>query len=208
MLFIIKGISAILLALISGCISMQQMQSGIDEIDSFWGEVNQKILSANASRVYSNEIEQCMEAAKKTATQLGFTIIEESEGFLTIRALTPTPFTKDEYRAIKDIEEPMMQAMAANHVGKFYSAFFTLDDKGIFYITATVGMKKSFSDKTHVRIEFKLHPKKEPKGYIYGTNPPPESVRKGLDKWWNTFESNLGISEPQSNLSNSFGWWG
>lgn len=197
MLFAIKGISIVLLVLISGCASMEQMQNGMDEIDSFWGEVNQKIISSNGDRVYSNELDQCFDAARKTAIQLGFTIKEENSTSLTVIALTPTPFTKDEYKAIKAIEEPMMQAIAANHVGKFYSNFYTLDGSGKFYVTGKVNITpEKVKNKTLVQISFRIDPKDKTKGFIYGHNPPPESVKKGLDKWWSAFESNLGISEP------------
>jgi hypothetical protein len=197
MLFTIKGISIVLLVLISGCASMEQMQNGMDEIDSFWGEVNQKIISSNGGRVYSKELDQCFDAARKTAIQLGFTIKEENSTSLTVIALTPTPFTKDEYKAIKAIEEPMMQAIAANHVGKFYSNFYTLDGSGKFYVTGKVNITpEKVKNKTVVQISFRIDPKDKIKGFIYGHNPPPESVKKGLNKWWNAFESNLGISEP------------
>jgi len=183
-----------LLLLIAGCVSMQQMQNGMDEIDSFWGEVNQGIISSGGSRLYSVEVTECWNAAKKTATQLGFTLTEESiNSILTARALTPTPFTADEYKAIREIEEPMMQAIAANHVGKFYSSFYTLDDGGKFYVTINIQITPEAEDKSLVRVSFRIDPKEDIKGFLYGHNPPPESVRKGLEKWWKAFESNLGI---------------
>lgn len=175
---------------------MEQMQNGMDEIDSFWGEVNQKIITSNGSRVYPQKMEQCLDAARKTAMQLGFTIKEESDTSITISALTPVPFTNDEYKAIKAIEEPMMQAIAANHVGKFYSNFYTLDKGGKFYVTGKVNfISKKINNKTLVQISFRIDPKDEIKGFIYGHNPPPESVRKGVNKWWHAFENNLNVSE-------------
>lgn len=168
------------------------MQSGMDEIDSFWGEANQKILSSKGSRIYSIDQANCWDAAKKAINQLGFTITEEDiYSTLIARSPTPAPFTVDEYKAIKVIEEPMMQAIAANHVGKFYSNLYTLDSGGNFYVTATVKITPNELDKTLVQLAFRIDPKKEIKGFIYGHNPPPESVRKGLDKWWGAFESHL-----------------
>ncbi|MCP5273858.1 MAG: hypothetical protein H6936_03185 [Burkholderiales bacterium] len=168
----------------------------MDEIDSFWGEVNQKIISSNGSRVYFKELNQCLDAAKKTAIQLGFTIKEENNTSIIVIALTPAPFSKDEYKAIKAIEEPMMQAIAANHVGKFYSNFYTLDESGKFYVTGKVNItSEKVKNKTLVQISFRVDPRDKIKGFVYGHNPPPESVRKGLEKWWDAFESNLGISE-------------
>ncbi|WP_107786605.1 hypothetical protein [Nitrosomonas ureae] len=184
--------NVILLVLISGCISMQQMQNGMNEIDAFWGEANQKIISSKGTRSYPNRTIDCWNAAKESAIQLGFTITEESKySLLTAQALTPTPFTVDEYKAIKTIEEPMMQAIAANHVGKFYSNFYYLDEGGKFYVTVKVQITPEADDKSSVRVAFRIDPKEDIKGFIYGHNPPPESVRKGLEKWWYVFENNL-----------------
>jgi hypothetical protein len=185
-------LAVISLVLIAGCVSMQQMQDGMDEIDSFWSEANQKILSSKGSRIYSVGQVNCWDAAKKAIIQLGFTVTKEDiYSTLIAKALTPTPFTVDEYKAVRVIEEPMMQAIAANHVGKFYSNFYTLDPKGNFYVTATVNITPNEPGKTLVQLSFRIDPKKEVKGFIYGHNPPPESVRKGLDKWWSVFESHL-----------------
>ncbi|MDV6348610.1 hypothetical protein R2083_13895 [Nitrosomonas sp. Is35] len=195
MKFVVRIIfNVILLGIVSGCVSMQQMQSGMDEINSFWGEANQKIISSKGTRIYPNKAIDCWIAAKESAIQLGFTVIEESNNsILTAQALTPIPFTVDEYKAIKAIEEPMMQAIAANHVGKFYSNFYYLDEGGKFYVTIKVQITPEADDKSSVRVTFRIDPTEEIKGYsfIYGHNPPPESVRKGLEKWWHTFERNL-----------------
>ena len=89
-----------------------------------------------------------------------------------------------------------MQAIAANHVGKFYSNFYTLDESGKFYVTGKVNItSEKVKNKTLVQISFRVDPRDKIKGFVYGHNPPPESVRKGLEKWWDAFESNLGISE-------------
>jgi len=184
--------NVILLGIVSGCVSMQQMQNGMNEIDAFWGEANQKIISSKGTRIYPNKAIDCWNAAKESAIQLGFTITEESNNsILTAQALTPTPFTVDEYKSIKTIEEPMMQAIAANHVGKFYSNFYYLDEGGEFYVTVKVQISPEADDKSSVRVAFRIDPKEDIKGFIYGHNPPPESVRKGLEKWWYVFENNL-----------------
>lgn len=184
--------NVVLLGIVSGCVSMQQMQNGINEIDAFWGEANQKIISSKGTRIYPNKAIDCWNAAKESAIQLGFTVTEESNNsILTAQALTPIPFTVDEYKAIRTIEEPMMQAIAANHVGKFYSNFYYLDEGGKFYVTVKVQITPEADDKSSVRVAFRIDPKEDIKGFIYGHNPPPESVRKGLEKWWYVFENNL-----------------
>lgn len=187
-----KLLHCLLMILLSGCVSMEEFQNGMNEIDSSWGGINARILAAHGRKTYSTSISECIEAARNTATQLGFSIIKEDSHSVIAQALTPAPFTKDEYKAIKNIEEPIMQAMAAHHVGKFYSRIFYLDEKGFFYITATINVTNTEKDGySLVQIDFSIEPKKEQKYFIYGKNPPPEAVRKGLEKWWITFDNNL-----------------
>ncbi len=186
-------VAATLLVLSAGCASMQQLQSGMDEIDSFWGETNAKILAERGMRVYSAEQTRCWDAAKKTANQMGFTITEEiaNSGLLTAKASAPLPFTDAEFKDIKKIEEPMMQAVAANHVGGFTSSFFILEPKHNDVIVK-VHVTPEGSNSTRVQLTFQLDYKGPNIGVIVGHNPPPEAVRKGLDKWWSAYEKNLG----------------
>ena len=62
---ILAGIifTVILLGIVSGCVSMQQMQNGMNEIDTFWGEANQKIISSKGTRIYPNKVIDCWNAA-------------------------------------------------------------------------------------------------------------------------------------------------
>lgn len=190
-----KFVYAALLTQLMGCVSMQQMQNGMDEIDSFWGDINKKIIASQGSRIYRKNATECLIAAKNTASQLGFLITEEDGDSLIARAPTPTPFTKEEFKSIKVIEEPMMQAIAANHVGKFTSNFYYLDDNGkMFVILKVIIKQEETSAQTLVTISFQIEPKNKIKGFIYGHNPPPEALKKGLEKWWNAFEYNLSAT--------------
>ena len=60
-------------------------------------------------------------------------------------------------------------------------------------MTINIQITPEAEDKSLVRVSFRIDPKEDIKGFLYGHNPPPESVRKGLEKWWKAFESNLGI---------------
>lgn len=193
MIFFIKAtLAAIFLVLISGCASVQQMQSGMNEVDSFWGEANAKILSERGARVYSANQTQCWDAAKNTATQLGFVITEQVAvaGVLTAKASAPLPFTDAEFQDIKKIEEPMLQAVVANHVGGFTSNFFILEPKHND-VVVQVHITPEGSNSTRVQLTFKLDYKGPKIGVVVGHNPPPEALKKGLEKWWSAYEKNL-----------------
>jgi len=178
----------------SGCVTMSQMQNGVNEVDMLWGKINEKILISKGSRSYSISNTKSWKIATQTIKQLGFTVTEEHPySEIIAKASTPTPFTVDEYNDIRKIEEPMMQSMAANHVGKFYSNFFRLDSEGNFYAIVSIKVLSKDHETSRIQLTFKIEPKEEikPKDFVYGQNPPPEALKKALDKWWIAFENNL-----------------
>jgi len=181
---------------LTGCASMPQMQSAMNEIDYFWGNTNQKVLNTDGVRMYSATKNEVLEAANAAAAKLGFKTSYYTDR-INMVAQIPTPFTKEEYASIKKLEEPMMQAIAAKHVGKFTSNFFILSDKDFdiiadFSVSDHTTNPTVIEGKSLVAISFSLKFTGNAYGMIYGHNPPPEALRKGLKKYWDTFENELG----------------
>lgn len=181
---------------LTGCTSMAQMQSAMNEIDYFWGDANQKILNTDGARIYSATKSEVLKAANAAAVKLGFKTSYYTDR-INMVAQIPTPFTKEEYASIKKVEETMMQAIAAKHVGKFTSNFFTLSDKDFniiadFLVSDHTANQIVIEGKSLVAISFSLEFTGNAYGMIYGHNPPPEALRKGLKKYWDTFENELG----------------
>lgn len=178
--------------LVTGCASQQQMQSAMNEIDAFWGEANQRIFLQQGIRTCPHPPAQCLRVAKYTASSLGFTVQQESTSYqqFTAAARTPKPFTDSEFQAIKKIEEPMMQAIAATHVGSFTSGFFYLESGSNDVILDARSFFNPTTGQPMIQVEFRLKYRGPTTGIIYGKNPPPEAVRLGLKKWWLAFDKN------------------
>jgi hypothetical protein len=178
-------------ALLSGCASVQQMQSAMDEIDQNWGRQKYKILSENGRKVLPMPSAQAERTVIAAAESLGFKKDSANNGLITFKGISPMPFTDEEYKQIRTVEEPMMQAMAATHVGGFTSSFFILssgDTNTIIFFTLT----PQGSDQTVVSIDFRIEwiKGKKQAGMLLGENPPPEAVRRGLDKFWKAVAAN------------------
>lgn len=177
----------IMLLTLTGCASVPQMQSAIDEIDQFWGQSNRKILADKGSQVLPYSIERMRSIVKESSIRLGFKDITPNlaSNSLTFKAQSPTPFSEAEYKQIRIVEEPIMQAMAATHVGGFTSSFFALTSNDT-YTVMYVRLEPVDDYSTKVTLSFDLEWIKGRKqsGMILGTQPPPESVRMGIDKFW------------------------
>lgn len=180
---------------LTGCASMAQMQSAMNEIDYFWGNTNKKILKIDGVRLYSASQNEVIKVASATGTMLGFETYEFKDRVRMVAEI-PTPFTMDEYESIKKVEEPMMQAIAAKHVGKFSSNFFILSDKDFdilvdLYVTDKTTYPIVPDGKVLVSVSLSLRYTGNPSGMIYGHNPPPEALKKWLKKYWDAFEKEL-----------------
>ena len=85
-----------------------------------------------------------------------------------------------------------MQAMASNHVGGLTSSFFVLtsnDTNTVLYVRFETGGPIT----TLVHLDFALEwlEGRQQAGLLLGENPPPEAVRRGVDKVWNSISDKL-----------------
>lgn len=175
---------------LSGCATKMQFQAALNDIDNNWGQQDQKIIQANGSRIINSPINDAGFRFTDTAQTLGFSIVQKQpygQGqLITIQAKTPTPFTKEEYEQIAKVEEPMMQAMAARHVGGFTSNFFKLSS-GKATTIVTANLQPTKDGKTLVSLNFRIdwpEDMKSSSSFVLGTYPPPEAVRRALIKFW------------------------
>lgn len=194
----IRLVLMLIILFLGGCASMEQMQRGINEIDRFWGESNKKIINAYGARLYAANKQDILRSSCAAARNLGFnSTVYANE--VKLVAKIPSPFTADEYKKIKEVEEPMMQAIAAKEVGQFTSNFFYLSDKD-FNIHGTLQATDHYDNpnvaegKVLVSINFYLQYIGSTYGIVFGHNPPPEAVRRGLAKYWAALDKELQVS--------------
>jgi hypothetical protein len=168
----------------------------MNEIDGSWGKINQKVLKERGTRTYKVTEIQARQIAKSALQNLGFTLVDSAmPSLVSASALTPKPFSDEEFVKIRRVEEPMMQTMASTHVGNFTSSFFYLTS-GKNDVIIDIALRPIESDKTELSLNFRLRYINPSSIVIYGTNPPPEAVRLGIEKWWSAFEAELSKVQP------------
>lgn len=179
-------------AFLSGCANLGQMQSALNDIDGFWGQSKRNILAEKGSKVLPVSISHAKRSVSEAARSMGFVLVRDSDSSLNFRARSPLPFTEDEYTKIRTVEEPIMQAMAANHVGGFTSSFFVLSS-GDTDVLVDVRLEPKSQDATLVKLDFTLQWVKgrQQSGLLLGEHPPPEALRRGLDKFWDAVQRSL-----------------
>jgi len=171
---------------------MGQMQSALNEIDQFWGSTNRKIVADKGSRTLPVSMKQAKRAVTAGVTSLGFEQILETSTSMVFKARSPNPFSEEEYEQIRIVEEPIMQAMASNHVGGFTSSFIVLSSTDTNTIL-NVWFESGTPTTTTAHFDFALEwiNGREQSGLLLGENPPPEAVRRGADKVWQSILDNL-----------------
>lgn len=192
-------IMLILLSVVSislvGCASMDDLRNGMNAIDSFWGETNEKYLSKYGNRSYPVDINTSVNAMNSVMDNFGYNLTNEykessTELHITYKGIAPSPLSKDEFKKVKMVEEPMMQAIAANEVGSFTSSFFVLSDGDDFELVVKVDFKEVDSI-TNIKFNFNMYYREKDTYKIYGEYPPPEAVKIAMSKTWGQFETQL-----------------
>lgn len=181
----------LLISNLFGCASKQELQRALNSIDSTWGSTNSIYFAQDGARKYTISMADSREILYKTMKELKLEYQTDRSNDATsfyFMATAPTPLTQDEYDEVREIEEPMMQAIAATDVGKFTSNLIVLSDGSDFDIIIHVVLQEGESD-TEVQLDLSMRYKKPNSFIVYGTQPPPEAVRIGLKRFWHTFEN-------------------
>lgn len=190
-------IGLIAAGVLSGCASKLQFQAALNEVDSHWEEGNKRLIAQDGYRTCFSDRKKCFDASVSSLKALGFEVIGAYEvtGKISGMASAPKPFTNEEWLEIRKVEEPMMQAMAAPHVGTLTSRMLALSsDKSWVFIYVDIS---SDANNPRVKVNFTTKHKNPTPGLVMGNHPPSEAVRQGLKKWWSTFDAELKKGEAQ-----------
>jgi hypothetical protein len=171
---------------------MEQIQEAVSEIDQLWGSMGRKIIADKGNRTLAVSMEQAKRAVTAGITSLGFERTNETSTSMIFKARSPAPFSEAEYKQIRIVEEPIMQAMASNYVGSLTSSFFVLtsdDTNTVLYVRFDSGGPTT----TLIHLDFALEwiKGRQQAGLILGENAPPEAIRRGTDKIWNSISDKL-----------------
>lgn len=185
----------VLIIYLTGCVSMSQLQRAADTVDGTWAVANGNLLKTAGTRDYHVSKPEAFRAMFAALTELGFIVMNQDleTGIILAKAPIPTPLSKDEWRIVKEVEEPKMQVIVAPDIGGFYSSLCTLADKDFDVIINVIVLEKQEN------VQISLRPQMEytgsTLGMVYGHQPPPEAVKYAINKTWDVFERALFIQK-------------
>lgn len=176
--------------LAGGCagISRQAMQDAVDRVDSAWSVANTDLKKTVGVRIYKLPKKRAFQAMLVALNELGFVIhnLSYESGFIVAKAPIPTPLSKSEWAAVKQVEEPRMRAIAASVVGPKGALLFRLHDNN-FEIILNVVMLERARD-LRISFGFQMVYTGPPRSVAYRQQPPPEAVKYAMVKAWDRFE--------------------
>jgi hypothetical protein len=178
-----------------GCASKAEIQLGMDAINNTWRNTNFKYLQKYGVRVYKMDIQAAKQSSLAAMKDLGFQLNNDNTdqstkvAYLGFKGIAPAPLSKEEFKKVKEVEEPMMQAIAATEVGSFTSNMFYLSNSKDFEIIVNIKMIENLP-KTNIYLDFNMYYRKPNPFIMYGDQPPPEAVKMSIKKFWNAFDKN------------------
>ncbi|MEJ1384468.1 MAG: hypothetical protein RPV21_08845 [Candidatus Sedimenticola sp. (ex Thyasira tokunagai)] len=191
-------LTLILLLMISGipsCVNIPKIQEAMDTIDDTWRVSNNDLARTYGTRTYGISKTDAFRAMIISLTELGFAIKNQDHrtGIILAEAPIPNPLTKAEWQAIKKVEEPQMQKIAAPIVGDSTAQLFILADNHFTIVANAIFLER----KNDLEISLRFNMEYTGSGNVvsYGQQPPPTAVESGIKKVWNTFEKTAFIQE-------------
>lgn len=176
--------------LISGCVSIPDVNRGARKVDEAWKIANDNLLKTSGTRTYEISKKEAFRAMVIAITELGMLVVNQDLeiGLIFATGASPAPLTKSEWENVKKVEEPRMRAIVASEVGEFTASLFGFGQTSNFETHVNIIMLERPAD---LEISFRFRsvyvgPKIV--GLVHGNQPPPMAVKIGLQKAWNTFE--------------------
>ena len=184
-----KLIGALVAGLLAAaCADQGAMQRAVDRVDSSWGIANTDLKKTAGVRIYQLPKKRAFQAMLITLNEIGYVVqnLSYETGFIVARAPIPTPLSRDEWAAVKKVEEPRMQRIAAEVVGPASAGLFKLHD-GNFETVVNVVMLERARD-IRISFGFQMLYTGPPTRLAYRQQPPPEAVKYAMRKTWDHFE--------------------
>jgi len=191
----IKRLSIILVFCLSGCVNMSDTQRAMDKIDETWGVTNGNLLKTSGTKEYRVSKSDAFRAMYTALTELGFIVMNQDleTGIILAKAPIPTPLSKNEWNAVKEVEEPKMQAIVTPVVGSLLANMFVLVDTNFNVILNVILLEKQENLQISLRVQTEYTGSTVQ--MVYGHQPPPEELKYAINKIWDTFERVMFIQK-------------
>jgi predicted small secreted protein len=198
--FRLFGALASLSMLLSGCMTIEGMNSDMRKIDTAWSLESQKYGAGQLHRLVSADYETTFNAVKKTFTDLQMSIdkVSTEKGFLISKNEAPKPLTITQWNEVRELENPKLSKIA----GWMYS--IPEHPKGQFVtIKASV---KSVDNQSEISLDYFLEiPEYEDMGIIPPKHVAPHAVKLASEMFWKQLEANLAHTKQIVNIEHNEG---
>lgn len=183
-----------LFVLCAGCVGqISQIQRGMNILDDTWKVANDNLNKTLGTREYKISKKEAFNAMVITLTELGF-IIENQDyetGFVLAKGHAPAPLTNSEGEAVKEIEDPKMQALLAPEIGELSANRFKLGLNHFYNIINVHMLERSKDLQISLRSQYQF--KGDMPVIAVSQQGPPTALEHSLKKIWNTFEKTAFI---------------
>ncbi|MEQ8710239.1 MAG: hypothetical protein RIC36_14705 [Rhodospirillales bacterium] len=123
-------ISVLLASLIlASCVSLEEVNRAFFAVDAEWQRDYDKVVDDYGTRYYPVPKDVAVELLIDSLQDMGMIIQSRglTDGIVLAESLAPDPLSKDEWKAVAEIEEPRMKRIVAEEIGTASAAFFVLD---------------------------------------------------------------------------------
>jgi len=188
-----RGIACAALLALSGCATDANIRNAIEEVNREFKAQYEEILTTQGTREFRAPAKDTVAAVERALVKLGMRLETRDAdlGYLGFAAPAPAPLTQDEWKEVARTDLPMMQRLAARHIG-LPAYFISFEPEGLeIVINATVAAEGRSSE---VSLTMRMRQvKPPPSGMPRREYAPPTGVRMGLDKIWAAIERELKV---------------
>lgn len=187
------GCCALLAALAQGCATQENIRAAILEVNQEFKQQYEQILEEKGTRAFNVVPAEAFAGVRAAMLRLGMRLEGQDAqlGYLNFAAPAPTPLSDEEWKAVARADLPMMQRLAARHIG-LPAYLIGFEPEGLeIVINATV---LAVLGRSEVSLTMRMRQvKPPPSGLPRREYAPPTGVHRGLDKIWGQIERELGV---------------
>jgi hypothetical protein len=189
------GLCAALCLLLLGCPpSQERVRPAIEEVNQEFKTRYEAILAEKGTRIFSVKPAAAFLGTRTAIFGLGMRLESQDPdlGYLSFAAPAPTPLNLEEWKRVAQADLPLMQSIAARHIG-LPAYLITFEPEGLeIVINATVLPHASGSEISLTARMRQVKP--PPSGMPRREYAPPTGVHMAIDKLWARIEKQLGVS--------------
>ena len=188
------GVCAALCLLLQGCApAPERVRPAIEEVNQKFKTQYERILAEKGTRLFSVKPADAFLGTRNAIFHLGMRLESQDPdlGYLSFAAPAPTPLNLKEWEKVAQADLPLMQSIAARHIG-LPAYLITFEPDGLeIVINATVLPAAGGSEISLTARMRQVKP--PPSGMPRREYAPPTGVHIALDKLWNRIEGELKV---------------